>query len=204
MTAAPKPIRIAIVLNGQEFVCHAVMLPFSLEGYPPVELVLYGRQPETPAPGLTVNLLPDLHPEGFDLILDGQFLTAGIADFSPDRLDNLVTGPAARFLKALVCQLQELRQKQEINAGVIMGATDGLITINSDHVIIGYNHGRRADVRVHPHRSPGPGSETHYSAAVHKKSMGAFCGAIWPPGRPTYSGGNGASPPGAGTGRNFP
>jgi two-component system sensor kinase FixL len=141
MTATPKPIRIAIVLNGQEYACHAVMLPFSLEGYPPVELVLYGRQSETPAPGLTVNLLPDLHPEGFDLILDGQFLTAGITDFAPDRLNNLVTGPAARFLKALVCQLQELRQKQEINAGVIMGATDGLITINSDHVIIGYNHG---------------------------------------------------------------
>ncbi|MBU4232458.1 MAG: PAS domain S-box protein, partial [Proteobacteria bacterium] len=141
MTATPKPIRIAIVLNGQEFVCHAVTLPFSLEGYPPVDLVLYGRQPGTPAPGLTVNLLPDLHPEGFDLILDGQFLTAGVADFAPDRLDNLVTGPAARFLKTLVCQFQELRQEQEINAGVIMSATDALITINSDHVIIGYNHG---------------------------------------------------------------
>jgi two-component system sensor kinase FixL len=141
MTTAPKPIRIAIVLNGQEFICHAVMLPFSLEGYPPVDLVLYGRQPETPAPGLTVNLLPDLHPEGFDLILDGQFLIAGMADFSPERLDNLVTGPAARFLKTVVCQLQELRQKQEINSGIIMSATDALITIDSHHVIVGYNRG---------------------------------------------------------------
>ncbi len=49
MTTTPKPIRIAIVLNGQEFICQAVMLPFSLEGYPPVEIVLYGSQPETPA-----------------------------------------------------------------------------------------------------------------------------------------------------------
>jgi two-component system sensor kinase FixL len=141
MTTAPKPIRIAIVLNGQEFVCHAVMLPFSLEGYPPVDLVLYGGKLETPAPGLTLNLLPDLHPERFDLILDGQFLTAGMADFSPEKVDNLITGPAARFLKTLVCQLQELRQKQEINAGVIMSATDALITIDSDHVIVGYNRG---------------------------------------------------------------
>ena len=141
MTTTPKPIRIAIVLNGQEFVCHAVMLPFSLEGYPPVDLVLYGGKPETPAPGLTVNLLPDLHPEAFDLILDGQFLTAGMADFSPEKVDNLITGSAARFLKTLVCQLQELRQKQEINAGVIMSATDALITIDSDHVVVGYNHG---------------------------------------------------------------
>ena len=45
MTATPKPIRIAIVLNGQEFICHAVMLPFSLEGYPPVEIVLFGSKP---------------------------------------------------------------------------------------------------------------------------------------------------------------
>ncbi len=141
MTAPPKPIRIAIVLNGQEFICHPVTLPFSLEGYPPVELVLYGAKPETPASGLTVNLLPDLHPEGFDLILDGQFLTAGMADFSPDRLDNLVTGPAAQFLTGLVCQLQELRQKQEINSGIIMSATDALVTINADHIIVGYNLG---------------------------------------------------------------
>jgi two-component system sensor kinase FixL len=141
MTTTPKPIRIAIVLNGQEFICHAVMLPFSLEGYPPVDLVLYGRQPEAPAPGLTVNLLPDLHPERFDLILDGQFLTAGMTDFSPEKVDNLIAGPAARFLKGLVCQLQELRQKQEINSGIIMSATDALITIDSDHVIVGYNLG---------------------------------------------------------------
>jgi two-component system, LuxR family, sensor kinase FixL len=141
MTATPKPTRIAIVLNGQEFNCHPVTVPFSLEGYPPVDVVLYGRKPEAPAPGLTVNLLSDLHPEGFDLILDGQFLTAGMADFAPDRLENLVTGPPARYLKALVCQLQELRQKQEINSGITMSAADALITINADHVIVGYNVG---------------------------------------------------------------
>ena len=141
MATAPKPIRIAIVLNGQEFVCGAVMLPFSLEGYPPVDLVLYGRRPETPAPGLTVAGLPDLHPEAFDLILDGQFLTAGMADFSPEKAGNLITGPAARFLKTMVCQLQELRQKQEINAGIIMSATDALITIDENHIIVGYNLG---------------------------------------------------------------
>jgi two-component system, LuxR family, sensor kinase FixL len=140
MTTPPKPIRIAIVLNGQEFTCNAVMLPFSLEGYPPVDLVLYGRKPEAPA-GLPVHLLTDLHPEAFDLILDGQFLTAGMADVAPEKVDNLITGPAARFLKGLVCQLQELRQKQEINAGVIMSATDALITINEGHIIVGYNRG---------------------------------------------------------------
>jgi two-component system sensor kinase FixL len=140
MTTAPKPIRIAIVLNGQEFVCQAVTLPFSLEGYPPVDIVLFGSKPEVLA-GLPVQALPDLPFQAFDLILDGQFLTAGLADFSPEKADNLITGPAARFLKGLVCQLQELHQKQEINTGIINSATDAIVTINEDHVIVGYNHG---------------------------------------------------------------
>jgi PAS domain S-box-containing protein len=140
MTTAPKPIRIAIVLNGQEFLCHPVSAPFSLEGYPPVEVVLYGTTPEVLA-GLPVNLLADLPPDQFDLIMDGQFLTTGLSGFEPDKIGNLVIGPPARFLKGLVCQLQELRQKQEINSGIINSATDAIITINDDHVIVGFNRG---------------------------------------------------------------
>jgi two-component system sensor kinase FixL len=140
MTNAAKPIRIAIILNGQEFVCHPVNLPFSPEGYPPVDVVLYGTLPEVVA-DTPVNALSDLDPDQFDLILDGQFLTAGLSDFSAHKLANLVTGPSARFLKGLVCQLQELRQKQEINSGIINSATDAIITINEDHVIVGYNRG---------------------------------------------------------------
>ncbi len=93
MDTTPKPIRIAIVLNGQEFTCQAVTLPFSLEGYPPVDLVLYSAKPAAAA-GLPVNPLPDLQAEAFDLILDGQFLTAGLTGFSPEKLDNLITGAA--------------------------------------------------------------------------------------------------------------
>jgi two-component system, LuxR family, sensor kinase FixL len=140
MTTTPKPIRIAIVLNGQEFICQAVTLPFSLEGYPPVDLVLYGTKPGVAA-GCQVNPLPDLDPGAFDLILDGQFLTAGMTDVSPEKADNLITGPVARFLSGLVGQLQELRQKQEINSGIINSATDAIVTINEDHAIVGYNRG---------------------------------------------------------------
>jgi len=140
MTTAVQPIRIAIVINGQEFLCHPVSLPFSLEGYPPVDVVLYGSNPEVVA-GLPVNRLAELHPDQFDLILDAQFLTNGLDDFAPDKLDNLITGPAVPFLKGLVCQLQELRQKQEINSGIINSATDAIITINEEHVIVGFNRG---------------------------------------------------------------
>ncbi len=140
MNSDAKTMRIAIVLNGQEFVCLPVTMPFSLEGFPPLDLVLYGATPGT-SPALQVNPLKDLQPEAFDLILDGQFLTAGLPDFSPERLGQLISGPLANFLKGIVCQLQELRQKQEINVGIINSATDGIVTINEDHVIIGYNLG---------------------------------------------------------------
>ena len=140
MNSGPKAIRIAIVLNGQEFVCLPVTLPFSLEGYPPLDLVLYGATPGT-SQALQVYPIKDLRPDEFDLILDGQSLTAGLPDFSPERLSQLISGPLANFLKGLICQLQELRQKQEINAGIIKSATDGIVTINEDHVIIGYNEG---------------------------------------------------------------
>jgi PAS domain S-box-containing protein len=140
MTIPPKPIRIAIVLDGQEFICHAVMVPFSLEGYPPVELVLYGTKIQTQA-GFEMKLLPDLDAEEFDLILDNNVLLTGMGGFSSPQADNLVSGPAAQFLQKLVCHFQELRQKQEINSGIINSATDALVTINEDHIIVGYNQG---------------------------------------------------------------
>lgn len=139
MATTSKPIRIAFVLDGEEFSWPQVTLPFSLEGYPPVDLVLYATEPEVSA--LRVEPLKDLDPGEFDLILDSQAVTAGLPDFSPDKLDHLITGPAASLVEDLVCQLQELRQKQEINSGIIHSATDAIVTINEDHLIIGYNQG---------------------------------------------------------------
>ena len=141
MTTTAKPMRIAIVLDGEEFLCPPVTLPFSLEGLPAGGHRLVS--PATPEGGasLPVEPLADLQPEQFDLILDGQFLTAGLPDFSPEKLDHLITGPVAGFLQGLVCQLQELRQKQEINSGIIHSANDAIVTINEDHIIIGYNQG---------------------------------------------------------------
>ncbi len=138
MMPAAKPIRIAIVLDGQEFICRAAMLPFSLEGYPPVELVWYGAHPEVAA-AQPLQPLPDLHPGRFDLVLDGKSLLAGMPDVSPASPVNLISGAVAGFLNGLVCQLQELRQKQEINTGVINSATDALVTIDENHVIVGFN-----------------------------------------------------------------
>ncbi len=136
----PKPIRIAILVNRERFACQPVTLPFSLEGYPPVEIELFGREPGQ-ADERPVNPLPSLKPGDFDLVLDGEFLTEGFAALTQENWRNLIAGPAAQVLAGLLCQLEEIRQKQEINVGIINRATDAIVTINEDHVIIGYNLG---------------------------------------------------------------
>ncbi len=138
MTTTLLPIRIAVVFGQQEFSCRPVTLPFSLEGYPPVEIEVFGPggQPRPPSPR---RQLPELRADRYDLVLDGEGLAADLPEFKA--APNLVSGPAARFFEGLVCQMQELRQKQEINAGIIHSATDGLITIDEKHRVIGYNRG---------------------------------------------------------------
>ncbi len=136
----PKPLRIAIVLDDRELSCRStVSRPFSLEGYPHIELELFSRSPGERG-GFEVKSLPELHPEAFDLILDGDFLTKVLPGF-PEKPELLVSGPLAPFLEDLVCQLREIRQKQEINLGIINSATDAIVTITEDHVIVGYNQG---------------------------------------------------------------
>ena len=136
-------------------------MPFSLAGHPRGESRLVRGRPEAGAVS-QLEPLAGLQPGAFDLILDGEFLTSGLPDLSPEKLQRLIAGPAAGFLKDLVCRLQELQQKQEINAGIINSATDAIVTINEDHLIVGYNRGRRADAGLHPERGPGPGPEHHH------------------------------------------
>jgi two-component system sensor kinase FixL len=138
MEPSRHPLRIAIIVKGREFPGRETLLPFSLEGYPPVDLVCFGTRTDIPADG-PVQLLAELQPELFDLILDGQSLVAARTGLSPNRLTNLVAGPAASFLEYLACQLQTLRRKQEINSGVIDSASDALVTINEVHRIVGFN-----------------------------------------------------------------
>jgi len=82
MTLNPThPHRIVLM---EEFICHAVTLPFSLEGHRRWTW-FYMAANRSPGPRPDGKPLPDLPPEGFDLILDGQFLTAGWPTF-PERL----------------------------------------------------------------------------------------------------------------------
>lgn len=140
MPDASQPLRIAIILNGEELRCRPVTLPFSLQGYPPVDIEFFSTSPEAPGE-VIIRPLSEMEPEGFDLILDSPAAASGFPGFLPGGRQKLVTGPQARLLAQISCNLQELRHKQEINMGIIHSATDAIVTINEDHVIVGYNRG---------------------------------------------------------------
>jgi PAS domain S-box-containing protein len=164
MKQDPQPIRIAIIVDREEASCLPLALPYSVVGYPLVQIEFFkaGAPPqpqpslppvaESPPEAVLLGLfqeqvgqplrpLAELRPGAYDLVLDWQHWTAALAGVSPEELDNLVTGPGSPMLEKVLCQFQELRQKHEINAGVLISATDAIVTIDEDQRIIGYNYG---------------------------------------------------------------
>lgn len=134
MSDKTQPIRIAILSDQEGPSCQVVTLPFSLEGLPPVEMEIFTGVGSF-SPEKLRQTLKERQPAGFDIILDGEGLAP---DLTPAPIGS---GPQVQILEDLLCQLQELRQKQEINSGIINSATDAIVTINESHIIIGYNQG---------------------------------------------------------------
>jgi two-component system, LuxR family, sensor kinase FixL len=161
MSQDPEIIRIAVIVDREDAACLPLYLPFSVAGYPLVQVEFFKTpvppkeapvcrplsecQPEAVALGLhrdkvadAVRPLSELQPQDFDLIiLDWQDWSADL----PEGMANLVTGPGTPVLERLLCQFQELRQKIEISAGILLNATDAIITINEEHIIVGFNRG---------------------------------------------------------------
>ena len=164
MAETPNLIRIAVIVNRENASCLPLLLPFSALGYPLVQIEFFRAddaclksqpagsaceiQPEAVSRGLVTDEskqpprpLPDLEPEAFDLILDGQNLAADLQDFSQESLSKVISGAGTPLLERVLCQFQELRQKHEINSGILLSGTDGIVTINENHQILGYNLG---------------------------------------------------------------
>jgi len=132
MSDKVQPVRIAILNDREDLTAPAVARPFSLAGDVPMQVEFFKTAVRSPAQ--LRQALKERQPEGFDLILDGGELASGLEG-------PIISGPPARILESLLIQLVELRQKQEINTGIINSATDAIVTINEDHIIIGYNNG---------------------------------------------------------------
>jgi two-component system sensor kinase FixL len=164
MPQTPATIRIAVIVDRDHAGCLPLLLPFSVAGYPQVDLEFFktpgapgASPPPTGGPEATpeavelglirgepitvLKPLTDLNPEAFDLVLDWQNWLTRVLGIPADRQWNLITGPGTPYLERVLCQFEELRQKIELSATILLNVTDAIVTINEQHTIIGYNYG---------------------------------------------------------------
>jgi len=151
-------------MSGEGSCCLPLSLPFSVVGYPLVEVDFFqaeGPPQPLPPPKPHLELMPeavrlglirernatavrplaDLVPGDYDLIVDWQNWTAALPHQPPGGLAQLITGPGTPYLEKILCQFQEVRQKHEVNANILINAADGIVTIDENHTIIAYNKG---------------------------------------------------------------
>jgi|UniRef100_A0A7C3WGC2 PAS domain S-box-containing protein len=161
MSRDPETIYIAIIVDRERAGCLPLALPYSVIGYPMVQVDFFkADRPAAARPGIqtlpesrpeavTLGLLSpevigpprplaELDPKAYDLILDWQNRTASLRGAE---WDNLVTGPGLPALEQVICQFYEIRQKIEVSSGILLNAADAIITIDENHRIIGYNYG---------------------------------------------------------------
>ncbi len=132
-------MNIAVVLDPEAVEAFADILTFFQDHTAPVRLTLFGLCP--PAPATLCHPLSRLEPRSFDLILDLRQDVSGEAELPAGVQGKGLAGPAARSLAELLRHLESLLRDQEIHSGILDTATDAIITINEDHIIVGYNRG---------------------------------------------------------------
>ena len=108
---------------------------------PQIETVLLGLPPGlSPAEG--VAIWRDLGEQPFHLILDGREPDPGNLDFQAIAGDcPIISSRALPVVQEILAQLDKSCFTGEIQANVIDSAADAIVTINEDHIIVGYNQG---------------------------------------------------------------
>jgi two-component system, LuxR family, sensor kinase FixL len=137
----PEVFRVAL-LKTRPAVEQSILTQPSGHGIcPQVETVLLGLPPGL-SPAVCKDIWMNLRDTHFDLILDGREPSPDNPDFQEIVGDGrLIGGQAAPVVWELLQQLERTCSTGEIQANIIDSATDAIVTINEDHIIIGYNQG---------------------------------------------------------------
>jgi PAS domain S-box-containing protein len=132
-------MNIAVVLDPDAVGTFADILTFFQDHVAPVHLTLFGLCP--PAPSPYCSPVEDLDPENFDLVLDLRCPGPGVSDLRSRVQGKILFGQASQSMAAVLRDIANLLWHQEIHSGILESATDAIITINEDHIIVGYNRG---------------------------------------------------------------
>lgn len=108
---------------------------------PQIETVLLGLPPGL-TPAECTAIWQDLGEKPFDLILDERQPDPDNPDWQKIVGDcPIISSRAVPVVREMVAQLEKSCFTGEIQANVIDSAADAIITINEDHLIVGYNQG---------------------------------------------------------------
>ena len=132
-------MNIAVVLDPGAVAAFSDVLAFFQDRPAPVRLTLFRICPlAAPFP---CNPLEELDPAAFDLVLDLRAPGSPPLEVNPGKL---LADRASKSLAEMLRRLAELLRDQEIHNGILDSATDAIVTINEEHVIVGYNRGAEA------------------------------------------------------------
>ncbi len=132
-------MNIAVVLDSEAVAAFADILTFFQDHVAPLRLTLFGSCPASP--NITCSPLEKLVPENFDLVLDLRSSDAESSDLECVIQGKVLSGQASRAMAEVLRKQADLLRDQEIHSGILDSATDAIVTINEDHIIIGYNRG---------------------------------------------------------------
>lgn len=132
-------MNIAVVLDPEAVGAFADILDFFREHVVPVHLTLFGLCP--PSPAILCNPVDRLDPADFDVILDLRHGGRGLPDLGAEGQGRVLYGSAAQSMAEVLRSLADLLRDQEIHSGILDTATDAIVTINENHIIVGFNRG---------------------------------------------------------------
>jgi len=137
----PEVFRVALVQTRPQLEHHLLTPPVRHGLCPRMETVLVGLPPGlTSAAG--ANIWKNLGEAPFDLILDARDPDPHNPDLQEIVGDAPIVSPGAvPIIRDLLAQLEKSCFTGEIQANIIDSAADAIVTINEDHLIVGYNQG---------------------------------------------------------------
>jgi len=137
----PEVLRVVLLRTRPQIEQRTLTQPFGHGICPQMETVLLGLPPGLSA-ATCQEILRNLGEPPFHLILDMREKSPddpGLSDLS--EFGGVVAGQAGPVVWELLQQWQKTCSTGEIQADIIDNAADAIITINEDHIIVGYNQG---------------------------------------------------------------
>jgi two-component system, LuxR family, sensor kinase FixL len=137
----PEVLRVVLIKTRPQIEQRTLSLPHGHGVCPQVETVVLGLPPGLSA-STCKEIWQNLGEKPFHLVLDGREPSSGDSDLHEIVGSGpLISNQASPMVWELLQQLEKSCSTGEIQANIIDSAVDAIVTINEEHIIVGYNQG---------------------------------------------------------------